>query len=209
MKINIITDPNSWFNSYIDTFLIPSLSSHDVSVVTDVKNIQKGDILFALSLYQIIKPEYLNLNKSNVVIHESDLPAGKGWSPFAYQVLEGRNDIIFSLFEIDKKMDNGPIYFKDTLKLEGHELCEELRDLQAKKRIEICLKYVEQFPMKALPQSGVESFYKKRTGADSELDINKTIIDQFNLLRIVDNQFYPAFFNYKGNKYKIAIEKIK
>ena len=36
--------------------------------------------------------------------------------------------------------------------------------------------------------------------------INKTIKEQFNLLRIVNNQEYPAFFEIDGRKYKLTIE---
>ena len=35
---------------------------------------------------------------------------------------------------------------------------------------------------------------EKRTPADSEIDPGKSILEQFNLLRIVDSERYPAFF---------------
>ena len=37
--------------------------------------------------------------------------------------------------------------------------------------------------------------------------INKSIKDQFNLLRIVDDERYPAFFEIDGSKYFIKIYK--
>ena len=37
-------------------------------------------------------------------------------------------------------------------------------------------------------QTGEESFYSRRWLSDSRLDVNKTIVEQFNLLRVVDNQ---------------------
>ena len=54
-------------------------------------------------------------------------------------------------------------------------------------------------------QEGVPSYYAKRTPKDSELNINKSIKDQINLLRTVDNDNYPAFFRYKGMKYILEI----
>ena len=45
-------------------------------------------------------------------------------------------------------------------------------------------------------QVGKSEFYSKRTPKDSELDINKSIKDQFNLLRICNNEQFPAFFCY-------------
>jgi methionyl-tRNA formyltransferase len=56
-------------------------------------------------------------------------------------------------------------------------------------------------------QSGESSFYPKRSPADSMIDINKTIIEQFNLLRIVDNERYPAYFDWLGKRYYLRIEK--
>ena len=35
------------------------------------------------------------------------------------------------------------------------------------------------------------------------------IQDEFNLLRVADQQRYPAFFDYQGVKYLIKIEKAK
>ena len=52
---------------------------------------------------------------------------------------------------------------------------------------------------------GKGSFYRKRTPEDSELDIDKTIREQFNLLRAVDNNRYPAFFKLNGQKYTLKI----
>ena len=40
------------------------------------------------------------------------------------------------------------------------------------------------------------------------LDPNKTIVEQFNLLRIVDNDRYPAYFNWLGQDYIMKIEKV-
>ena len=43
------------------------------------------------------------------------------------------------------------------------------------------------------------------TSEGSELDINKSIKSQFNMLRVVDNERYPAFFSHKKKKYIIKI----
>ena len=47
----------------------------------------------------------------------------------------------------------------------------------------------------------------KRTWADGELDINKTIKDNFNLLRVGNNDAWPSFFYHKGTKYILKIFK--
>ena len=55
------------------------------------------------------------------------------------------------------------------------------------------------------PQQGEETSYPKRSTEDSELDTNKTLEENFNLLRIADNEQYPAFFIRDGKKYTIKI----
>ena len=61
--------------------------------------------------------------------------------------------------------------------------------------------------MRFKKQNGKSSFNKRRTKKDSEININKSIKSQFNLLRICDNNKYPAFFKYRNTKYVIKIYK--
>ena len=89
------------------------------------------------------------------MIHAADLPQGKGWAPLTWQVLEGKNDIVFTLFEADASTDNGPFYLKKTLHLSGYELAPELRALQAQFCISMCKEYhrvaVSRFTASVLP----------------------------------------------------------
>ena len=211
MIVNILTDKNSWFQDYAQEFVDQATGmGHNVNYVIDQNNIIEGDILFALGFYKILKKIHLVKNKNNIVVHESDLPSGKGWSPFSWQILEGKNDIVFTLFEMNEKVDSGVIYMKETLSLEGHELVEELRVLQARKKIDMSLRFLAHYPKilsQGKEQSGPETFYDRRGKESSQLDVNKTIAEQFNLLRIVDNEAYPAFFELHGHHYKITVEK--
>jgi len=206
MKIAILTTKNQWFEAYADTLSeklgnIPIFNNH-----ADFDD--KYDIVFILSYHQIIPQEILNKNKHNIVIHASALPKGKGWAPLFWQVLEGRNNIPFTMIEASDGVDNGDIYMQDMLELVGDELNKELRDKQAKLTIKMCLEFVNNYEQYKSPvkQSGDESFYAKRSKEDSELDIDKTIKEQFNLLRIVNNNEYPAYFELDGNRYILNIE---
>ena len=211
-KITIVSDINSWINSYIPELIENfETQNHLLEWTHNVNNIKKGDFVFYLSCGQIVKREILDLNKHNLVVHESDLPEGKGWSPLSWQILEGRNEIPICLFEAAEKVDSGQIYIKKKMIFNGDELVNELRDKQAEYSISMCKEFIENYPdiiKKAQPQSGKETFYPKRTPADSMLDANKSLTEQFNLLRIVDNENYPAYFIYNGNKYILKIEKV-
>jgi len=207
MKIAILTSPKQWFVPYakkLNEKMGDSRLFFDHTQITD-----QYDILFILSYHKIIQKKFL-IAKHNVVIHASDLPQGKGWAPMFWQILENNNDIVFSMFEASDSIDNGDVYMKKTLSLTGYELNNELRDKQAKFIIDMCNEFIDNYKRYSIPtaQIGVETFYKKRSAKDSELDINKTINEQFNLLRIVDNDNYPAFFYKDGQKYILKIEKV-
>jgi methionyl-tRNA formyltransferase len=51
------------------------------------------------------------------------------------------------------------------------------------------------------------TYYPKRKPQDSQLDPNKTIAEQFNLMRICDPNRFPAFFMHLGERYIVKLEK--
>lgn len=208
MKIQILVDnPNSWVVPWARQ-LNQSIRNlgHDSQLIHEHSKIQKGDILFLLSCEQILKKESRELNQYNVVVHASDLPNGRGWSPTTWQVLEGKNEIPVSMLEAEDKVDSGKIYLKSKVVLEGHELIQEIREKLATVTNHMCLEFVAGKKI-GQAQVGEPTFYAKRTSKDSELDPSKSIAEQFDLLRICDNERYPAFFYFRGHKYLITVNK--
>jgi len=212
MTITIFTDNiKSWFLPYGKKLRVRlSGLGHEVKYVFNKKQIRQGDICFLLSCSLLVDEDSLQLNRHNIVVHASDLPKGKGFSPLQWQILEGKNKITLTIFEVVKECDAGPYYFKSKVIFNGTELYDELRDKLANKIIEMCLKFVKNYKsLKAFAQSGKESFYPRRTLKDDELDINKTIAGQFNHLRIADNERFPVYFQFRGHKYILKIYKEK
>ncbi len=70
---------------------------------------------------KIIPNRLLKQNKHNIIIHESSLPKGKGWSPMFWQILEGKNEIPFTMFEASKGVDSGDVYMKRNLILKWND----------------------------------------------------------------------------------------
>lgn len=170
------------------------------------EEVKIGDVLVLLSCENIFQK--LSLNKCNLVVHESALPKGKGWSPLTWQILEGHNDIPFTLFEATENVDSGVIYEQVIAHFDGDELNSELKHKQGIITIDLILKFCDNYPdVKGIPQTGEATFYPRRRAEDSELDINKSISEQFNLFRVVDNERYPAFFIKDGIKYIIKVFK--
>jgi methionyl-tRNA formyltransferase len=209
MNIHILNDnPKSWIINYVP-LLVEALNQlgHSVNCYNNSKDLCGGDILCALSCEKILKKDVLDKYKSVIVAHPSDLPKGKGWSPLAWQILEGKNQIVVSLIEAAESVDSGNIYFQEVINLNGYELNDEIKEIQFNVTLSLVIKYVESFPMEGIKQIGVETFYPKFLKENNRLDINKSIHDQFNLFRIVDNENYPAFFEIDGYTYLIKIYK--
>lgn len=209
MYITILIDNESWIKPYgVKLYNEIIKLEHICNFVSKHSDVSGGDILFMLGCTKIFNN--LHLNKHNIVIHESELPKGKGWSPLTYQILEGKNEIPITLFEAVKEMDAGDIYITDYISLTGYELYDEIKNKQGLKTIELALRFINNInKLKKVKQMGESTFYKRRTPIDSELDINKTISEQFNLLRVCSNDLYPAFIIINNNKYYLKIYKDK
>ena len=188
-----------------------SSKGHSATIVLDKAELQGGDILFLVSCGQIIRDAERKKYKATLVLHASDLPKGRGWSPHTWSILDGASQITLSLLEASEPVDSGAIWLKTKIALEGHELLPEINAKLFAAELLLMTQAVEQFEsIKPLQQVGETGPYMpKRSSADSRLDPNKTIAEQFDLLRVVDSKRYPAFFDYRGKRYLIKVEKVE
>lgn len=208
--IAIVTSKKSWFVPYARFFVsFVNKRGYKAELFHNYSDVGLDfQIVFLLSYFKIVKSFELVKHKHNLVIHESDLPKGKGWSPLFWQILEGKNNVKAVLFEADSKLDAGPIYLKENIKLSGVELHKEIRLKQAQVTLKLCWRFLLNYPnLRPKKQKGKETTYKKRTSENSELDPQLSLASQFNLLRIVDNEEFPAFFHFRGQKYILSIRK--
>lgn len=208
MLIQLLCDnPDSWMIPYAEQIVTALIEAgHKATLLNDAGLVIEGDVVILLSCEKIFKR--LHLNKHNLVVHESALPLGKGWSPLTWQVLDGKNKIPVTLIEAGEKVDAGAVYDQLIIELEGTELIEELRQKQAMATQKMIMKFVKNYPDNfASEQQGTESFYPRRRPEHSRLDADKSIKEQFNLLRVCDNERYPAWFEIDGQKYLLKIYK--
>lgn len=213
MKISIlISDFNhpitSFLNSWCEKFIN---SGNSVDFFNKKEDLIGGDILFLISCSQIINIEDRIKFSKTLVLHASDLPIGRGWSPYIWAILDGANKITVSLLEAEDKVDTGEIWQKKSFSLDGTELYDEINKKLFNTEMALMTFAIENFKtVNPLPQQkGKETYYRKRSEIDSKLDINKTISEQFDLMRTVDPIRYPAFFEHRGQKYICKLEKFK
>tara|TARA_B100000575_G_C23139228_1_gene662526 strand:- start:3163 stop:4875 length:1713 start_codon:yes stop_codon:yes gene_type:complete len=209
--INILIDKNSWLNDYLGSFIKDlRKNSYIVNIHYEYKTLNYSLCTFILSFSNKVPYNYLSLSNHNIVIHESSLPQGRGWSPLTWQILEGKTKIPISLFSASKEIDSGKIYMKDIIITKKIDLIDDLRLAQASKTFDLCKKFLRRknfYLYNSKNQTGKPSYYTKRKPEDNELDINASLKDNFDLLRVSDFNRYPAYFMLENKKFKIKIEK--
>lgn len=185
-----------WLNFCLD---------NDLSIISEIENIRPCEYLFLISCTTLLSPEKTKDIGLVCVIHESDLPKGRGWSPLAWQILEGKTEIVVSAIVCAEKVDTGDILAQRILKLDGSELSDEINKKAFLVKASLVLDVINHPVNKA--QMGEPTYYKKRTPQDSELDPDKSIRSQFNLLRICEDRF-PAFFHLNEHTYEVRLRKV-
>ena len=210
-KVTFLLDKsNLWFEKQLRNYNFKLNNKYIFKITKNPNNIKNQNIVFPLSYTKILPESFLQKNELVLIAHSSKLPKDKGFAPLQYQILKNKNKVYMSLIEAAKEVDAGPIYFQNSFMLDGTELSDEIRNIQGLQLLKIIKNFLIKYPnIKKTKQAGKASFNKRRNFKDSELNINKTIKQQFNHLRINDNELYPSFFYFKGQKYIIKISKEK
>ncbi|HRK56288.1 MAG TPA: UDP-2,4-diacetamido-2,4,6-trideoxy-beta-L-altropyranose hydrolase [Burkholderiaceae bacterium] len=211
LSIGVCSDPHSWINDSIPELVLQWLTAgHRVSWAHNAAHLPGGDVCFYLSYGRIVDTQTRSRYRNNLVVHASDLPKGRGWSPASWLILEGKSRIPVTLLEAVDPVDAGPIYLQEWIDLDGTELIDDWRKALAHQTIHLASTFVERYPAilnSARAQVGQPSNYPRRRAQDSELDPHQTLASQINQLRIADNDSYPAFFHHQGKTFVLKISK--
>lgn len=184
---------------------------HTIELVESSSALSGGDLLFLVSCGELIYASIRSRYQATLVLHASKLPKGRGWSPLIWQILEGNTDITVSLLEAEDIVDTGRIWKEEVLKIADHELINEINNKLFGAELRLMDYAVDNFDSVRpyVQNDEPPTYYRKRTPEDSRLDPNKSIAEQFDLLRVADENRYPAFIDLRGHKYKIVITKIE
>ena len=197
---------NNWIKKFVNKNNFQKNKKYKFNFIESINKFKNYDLTFILGYTKIIKQQNLEKNKLNLVVHESNLPKGKGFAPVQNQILSGKNKIPICIFQANVKVDSGKIFEKDFFNVKDTSLYQEIREQQGIATKKIIKKFLNKYPkIKGYKQKGKSTFFKKRNKLSSEINIMRSIKSQFNLLRIVNNSEWPAFFKYKGKKFYIKI----
>jgi len=211
MKISVICSSRSHpIFPYLQRWTRENMDQqHEVMLVDSIDALSGGDILFLISCSEIVGQSVRSKYGASLVIHASDLPRGRGWSPHIWQILEGKNRIKVSLIEAEDKIDTGNIWSQAELILEGHELYDEINDMLFTIELSLMDYAVSNFrkPVCIRQNKSLSTYYRKRKPEDSRIDPDRPISEQFDLIRVSDPDRYPTFFDFRGKRYKLILIK--
>ena len=126
MRISFLcSDVNHPVNSYIYQW-IKDNNEHEVDLLRNKDQLKGGDILFLISCSEIIGISDRSKYSATLVLHASDLPEGRGWSPHIWQILDGAEEITLCLLEAEDSVDTGRIWKMVKFPIPKHELWNEI-----------------------------------------------------------------------------------
>ena len=195
--------------SLIGKWAKDNIHLHTINIIHFKKDLTSGDILFLISCEERVSREERKKYKKTLVIHASDLPKGRGWSPHIWEIINGANYITLSLLEATDEIDAGDIWNKIKVQIPRTALFDEINDIIFRSELKLMNFAIENFnTIEPSKQTGEKpTYWKKRFPSDSEIDIDKKISEQYDLIRVSDPVRFPAFFYKDGVRFNIIIKK--
>lgn len=211
MRITILcSDALHPVNAFLQSWITQHNDQHQINLVRSKSELSQGDLLFLISCSEIVTEADRQPYSKTLVIHASDLPRGRGWSPHIWQIIDGATVITLTLLEAVNKVDSGNIWKKIQVTVNKDALWDEINHLVFDAELHLLDFAVENFET-IEPESqstAIEpTYHPRRSPADSRIDPKKSIEDQFDLIRVCDPDRFPAFFEMHGHKYNIRLEK--
>ena len=212
MKISLLcSDASHPVNAYLERWIAMNEARHDVTLARRRSDLPGGDILFLISCSEIVRDKDRSAYRATLVLHASDLPRGRGWSPHIWDIVNGAETIILSLLEAEDKVDSGRIWKKQTIPVPKHALWDEINALLFEAEtdlIDFAVDRLEDVAPTDQATDVVPTYFRRRMPEDSMLDSNLTLAAQFDQIRVCDPNRFPAFFDLHGHRYKLTLEKM-
>lgn len=212
MKIDILcSSAEHPINPWLEEWREQRQDAHEVIIVRETGCLRGGDVLFLVSCTELLQKKIQNEYAQALVLHASDLPQGRGWSPHIWEILHGARTITVSLLDADDPVDSGAVWEKMSFPVPEHALHDEINDALFRAELWLMDRGLEMIAAgdRPVPQSkDGSSYWPRRRPRDSEIDPSKPLETEFDKIRVSDPARYPAFFRLHGHKYSIEIRKL-
>jgi len=212
VRVSIVcSNPTHPVNTYLSAWVKRHGQDHEIELVRTKSELIGGDMLLLVSCCEIITAKERSAYDVCLVLHASDLPRGRGWSPHIWELAAGAQHITLSLLEAEDKVDSGRIWKKVHIPVGPTELWDEInhRIFNAEVQLmDFALASYSRIQPQEQPNDVEPTYYRLRTPQDSRIDPHQPIADQFDLIRVCDPYRFPAFFEFRGQRFALKLEKL-
>lgn len=213
MKIDVLTsEPAHPIVPVLSAWVTQACREHDALLCYDIDELRGGDILFLVSCARVVRRDVRQRYGKVLVLHASDLPRGRGWSPHVWDIIAGADHITLSLIDADDPVDSGAIWSKERVAINRAWDFEEISSAIFEAELAMMSRGISLVLAGHQPEPQSEagvSHHRKRTPDDSRLAPECTLAAAFDLLRVADPVRYPCFFEYRGSRYKLKMERVR
>lgn len=169
-----------------------------------------GETLFLVSCSEIVNENTRDRFANTLVFHASDLPKGRGWSPYVWDIINGADHITLCLIEAGDRVDTGRVWVKQRIDVAKTDLAADVNSAMFAAMFDLILAVIHTpscFTPIEQDASITPTYYAKRTPEDSRIDLDKNLREQYDLIRMCDPVRYPAFFEVDGTRFTIRLER--
>lgn len=211
MRISIVSsDPAHPIRPRLEGWVRRHAPAHELRLVERIAEAGSGDVLFLIACHEIVRATHLAAFREAFVIHASDLPRGRGWSPYVWELLAGAEELTLTLLSPAEPVDSGPIWAKARIAVPRTADFDELTAILCDGQLALMDRALELVAAGARPAPQPEdgaTHYPRRRPEDSALDPHRSIAEQFDLIRVSDPDRYPAHFSFRGETYEISMRR--
>lgn len=124
--VGVIPDPSlpgqylEEFDRFLKKMQIPCLNAN-------TEDLKKADIIYVCEYRKILPPEIVN-NFLCIGLHAGILPKWRGFAANAWAIINGEDEIGYSFFRINEKMDDGDLYFVRHIKITHTQTYSDVHD---------------------------------------------------------------------------------
>ena len=209
--IFLFENKKNWLSKYFQkNNFNKQIKKYDIKIKYKLSKTDKIELLFLLSYTKKFKLSYFPNIKKVFLIHESNLPNGRGFSPLKRQIIGNKSKIKCCLIECANKIDSGKIFESAYIRILKTDLYDDIRLKQFEITKKLIFRLLKKYPnIKGRKQKGSPTYYKRLVDKDDQIDIKKSLKNQFNKIRSTDYKNHQNFFYLERKKFYLRISKNK
>jgi len=153
-----------------------------------------------------IIPSEIHQNYECIGFHMTDLPYGRGGSPFQNLIMQEHYSTKISALKIEKGLDTGDIYLQKDLDISIGSAEENFMKISKIIFEEMIPQFLSTIPT-ARPQQGDITTFKRREPRESDIKTlqAKQLYKIYDFIRMLDAEGYPkAFFQLENFKIELS-----